>query len=330
MMAMTATAAGPLKLSSSIDFAFSQAFYYAIFSAGLYFIVATLMSFTIYGAWRGHYDKEFKLTTSQRTLMLQTISFLTYLLVGAVVFGHVEGWEFLDALYWADFTLLTVGIGDFAPATDVGRGLLFPFAIGGIIILGLVIGSIRSLVLERGKVKLGARMVEKERQLLLKKIEKKKKKLLTPITDKPDSSRPGSTRSSEVNDEDFMTERARREKEFKLMRKVQTRAATKRRWTSLGISATTWFALWFAGAAIFKVRGRFQTFYDILRNSYQSLTHALLTQSSGPKSLKNGHILSPCTFHTPLYSRLDTATSIPCPILANHFSSSGLFLRFRR
>jgi hypothetical protein len=35
-----------------------------------------------------------------------------------------------------------------------------------LVILGLVIGSIRSLVLERGKVKMGARMVEKERRRL--------------------------------------------------------------------------------------------------------------------------------------------------------------------
>jgi potassium channel subfamily K len=90
------------------------------------------MLFTVYGAYRGHYDKEFQLTMSQRTLMLQTISFLVYLLAGAAVYSHIEGWAFLDAVYWADFTLLTVGIGDYAPGTHLGRGLLFPFAIGGI------------------------------------------------------------------------------------------------------------------------------------------------------------------------------------------------------
>jgi potassium channel subfamily K len=89
------------------------------------------MVVTVIGAYQGHYDKEFKLTMSQRTLMLQTISFLVYLELGATVFGHIEQWNFLDALYWADFTLLTVGIGDYAPATHLGRSLLFPFAIGG-------------------------------------------------------------------------------------------------------------------------------------------------------------------------------------------------------
>ncbi|KUJ12293.1 voltage-gated potassium channel [Mollisia scopiformis] len=250
LIGLCACASGPLVIEPRSDHAFSQGFYYAIFSAGLYFMVATMMLVTVYGAYAGHYDKEFKLTMSQRTLMLQTISFLVYLLLGALVFSHIEGWKYLDALYWADFTLLTVGIGDYSPATHLGRGLLFPFAIGGIIILGLVIGSIRSLVLERGKVKMGARMVEKERQRLLKKLQKKNKTyLLQPLKeDKP----PISRQSSRTLEQTPSSERDRRQQEFEMMRKIQERAHEKRRWTSLVISGTTWFFLWFVGAAIFE------------------------------------------------------------------------------
>lgn len=231
------------------------------------------MVVTVWGAYRGKYDKEFQLTMSQRTLMLQTISFLVYLLAGSVVYSHIEGWAFLDAVYWADFTLLTVGIGDYSPATHLGRGLLFPFAIGGIIILGLVIGSIRSLVLERGKVKMGARMVEKERRRLLKKMQKKKAAVLEPVTDDkaPNMSR---TSTKTLEDEyDGLTERERRRKEFHLMRKIQDDAATKRRWTSLVVSATTWLALWFIGAAIFEAAeyGQDWTYFGSLYFSYTSL-----------------------------------------------------------
>lgn len=178
--------------------------------------------------------------------MLQTISFLVYLLVGSVIYSHIEGWYFLDAVYWADYTLLTVGIGDIAPSTDVGRGLLFPYAIGGIIILGLVIGSIRSLVLERGKHKLEARILEKERERIIRKVQRKKAGLLIPINGKK-------SKESEHPELDGCTERERREKEFNLMRKVQENAAARRRWASLAVSGTTWFFLWFAGAAVFKV-----------------------------------------------------------------------------
>jgi potassium channel subfamily K len=190
---------------------------------------------------------------SQRTLMLQTISFLVYLMLGALVYSHIEGWLYLDALYWADFTLLTVGIGDFSPATHLGRGLLFPFAIGGIIILGLVIGSIRSLVLERGKVKMGARMVEKQRRRLLKRVQKNKVELLEPVTEENSPVFQSSDLSLvEKSDEIARAERKRRQEEFELMRKIQEDAATKRRWTSLVISGTTWLVLWFAGAAVFQ------------------------------------------------------------------------------
>lgn len=212
------------------------------------------MAVTVWGANKGHYDKEFQLTMSQRTLMLQTISFLFYLLLGAKVYSHIEGWLFLDALYWADFTLLTIGIGDYAPKTHLGRGLLFPFAIGGIIILGLVIGSIRSLVLDRGKVKIGARMVEKERVRIIKSMEKKNKaNVLEPITKENTPISRISDRPLEGCDNKYaQAERRRRKEEFRLMRSIQERAATRRRWASLVISGTTWIILWLAGAAIFE------------------------------------------------------------------------------
>jgi potassium channel subfamily K len=249
LVGLTAAATGPLRLGPSTTWAFTPAFYYAIIAASLYFVCASLMVVTVVGAYKGRYDKDFKLTTSQRTLMLQTIGFLVYLLLGALVYSHIEDWLFLDAVYFADFTLLTIGIGDLAPVTNVGRGLLFPFAIGGIIILGLVVASIRSLVLERGKVKLGARLVEKERQRILKEIDKSCQGLLIPINDEKSKA---STAGGEEEQREF-TERQRREMEFQIMRKIQERAATRRKWVSLAISASTWFALWFAGAAIFQV-----------------------------------------------------------------------------
>ena len=220
--------------------ALTQAFYYAIFAAALYFIIASLMVFTVIGAWRGHYSKEFKLNTSQRTLMLQTISFMIYMVGGAGVYAKIEGWMFLDALYFTNYTLLTVGIGDYAPSTHLGRGLLFPYAIGGILILGLVIGSIRSLVLQRGKKKLGKRMVEKKRELLLKRMSRKEQTdKLNPIHSKDQAEEVG------------MSERERREAEFKLMREIQNQASTRQKWQALLISGSAWLILWLIGAVVF-------------------------------------------------------------------------------
>ena len=219
--------------------ALTQAFYYAIFASGIYFIIASLMVYTVYGAWKGHYSKEFKLSMAQRTLMLQTISFMIYMVGGAGVYAKVEGWMFLDALYFTNYTLLTVGIGDYAPSTHLGRGLLFPFAIGGIIILGLVIGSIRTLVLERGKKKIGSRILEKQRRAHLERMMKNKSHHLTPIESKQQAREMG------------MSEQQRREEEFQMMRKIQEKASANQKWQALLISGSAWLFLWFIGALIF-------------------------------------------------------------------------------
>lgn len=97
--------------------------------------------------------------------MLQTISFTLYLALGAGVFSTAEGWSFTDGVYWADYTLLTVGLGtDFPPVTTLGRMLLIPYAAFGITLLGLVVSSVRGLVLERAKTKVARRYLGKERE----------------------------------------------------------------------------------------------------------------------------------------------------------------------
>ena len=216
--------------------ALTQAYYYAIFAAGIYQIVSYLMCVTVYGAWKGHYSKEFKLTVAQRTLMLQTISFLVYQLVWALAYSHIEGWKFLDAVYWADFTSLTVGIGgSYTPKTHLGRSLLFVFALGGIVILGLVIGSIRSLVLDRGKRKLQARMTEKTRQRLVRRIasameQESQRPLYRRMPQKMKRAltmQPG---------DKGMTEKDRRYYEFEAMRKVQSVASSRRKYAALLVS----------------------------------------------------------------------------------------------
>ena len=239
LIALVTTSVHTLKVPGE-NRALTQAFYYAIIAAVLYFLIASLMCVTVYGAYRDHYPKEFRLSASQRTLMLQTISFMVYMVGGGAVYAKIEGWNFLDAVFFANYTLLTVGIGYYAPLTHLGRGLLFPYAIGGIIILGLVVGSIRSLVLERGKEKLGSRMIEKKREALLKDMLKKDDmNRLDPLTGNSQRTKGG------------LTERQRREEEFLLMRKIQERASVRQKWTALVISGSAWLVLWLLGAVVF-------------------------------------------------------------------------------
>jgi potassium channel subfamily K len=247
-----------------------QAFYYAIISAGLYFIVASLLVVTFFGAHKQHYDRGFNLTMSQRTMMLQTTVFLAYLLVGAAVFAHIERWKYLDAIYWGNCTLLTIGLGDLSPATALGRALLFPFAIGGIVILGLLVNSIRSQVLDRTNVKMRARMTEKERERMLEKIQKTNNTLLEPVSELMSMLAPGLANMRDSSGS--LTEIERRRLEFELMRKVQKHVASKRKWLALLMSACAFLGLWFGGAAIFQVRLNSTTNVNVPRHQRQTKT----------------------------------------------------------
>ncbi|UZP46290.1 hypothetical protein NXS19_014102 [Fusarium pseudograminearum] len=252
LISLLATAAGPIYEGfkyPSDELIWSQAFYYGMWAAILYFIDASLMLVTFYGAWTGHYNKDFNLTPSQRTLMLQTIMFLLYLLLGALVFSNIEGWNYLDAVYWADVTLFTVGFGDFRAETNLGRALMMPYALVGVISLGLVVGSIRSLVLERGKRQVDARMEEKKRRRIVRTMTKKgKDEMLEPIRDSQRSMTPQRTDS---NMQLPATEFERRKAEFELMRKIQAQTSSRRRWMAMAISTGSWLILWLLGAYIF-------------------------------------------------------------------------------
>lgn len=248
-ISLSATAAGPLLKDIKFpkdELVWSQAFYYGIWAAILYFFDASLMAVTFWGALSGHYRKDFMLTFSQRTLMLQTITFLLCLLIGARVFSKVEDWNYLDAVYWADVTLFTIGFGDYAPKTTLGRALLVPYALFGIISLGLIIDSVMNLVLERGRRRFQARIEEKTRRKMVRTITRKGDDgILKPIRERSEISR---TQSDKIP----VTEFERRRAEFALMRKIQHQSASRRRWMAMASSTCSWLVLWLVGAAIFE------------------------------------------------------------------------------
>lgn len=57
---------------------------------------------------------------------------LTLLITGTIIFHFVEGWRWFDSFYFCVITLATVGYGDFAPQTDLGKILTIIYIISGI------------------------------------------------------------------------------------------------------------------------------------------------------------------------------------------------------
>jgi voltage-gated potassium channel len=78
---------------------------------------------------------------------LRTLVILVYftLLTGTIFYSLQEGWSLVDALYFSVTTLTSVGLGDLAPTTTIGKLFTVVYIFSG---LGLIAGFIDTLVRE--------------------------------------------------------------------------------------------------------------------------------------------------------------------------------------
>ena len=67
--------------------------------------------------------------------------------IQAVVFMRVEGWRFLDAFYFAIVSMATVGYGDLAPQTSLGKIFALVFLLVGVGVFVLTVSSIAQAIL---------------------------------------------------------------------------------------------------------------------------------------------------------------------------------------
>lgn len=64
-----------------------------------------------------------------KRLIIPIAIFLIVIFLGAYVYHQIEGWRYLDSVYFVVITVTTIGYGDFTPQTDIGKiiTLFFPF-----------------------------------------------------------------------------------------------------------------------------------------------------------------------------------------------------------
>ena len=60
------------------------------------------------------------------------IVFLILLSGGALIYSSIEGWSYLDSLYFTVATVTTIGYGDIVPQTDIGKIFTIFFSFFGI------------------------------------------------------------------------------------------------------------------------------------------------------------------------------------------------------
>jgi len=78
-------------------------------------------------------DKEY------RDLLITTTIMISF---GTVVYHFLEGWSWINSLYFSVITLSTIGYGDFSPQTNEGKLFTIFYIIIGI---GIILSFINTL-----------------------------------------------------------------------------------------------------------------------------------------------------------------------------------------
>ncbi len=66
---------------------------------------------------------------------------LITLIFGSVAYHFIEGWSWLDSFYFSVIALTTIGFGDFAPTTDLGKVFTIIYVFIG---LGILLGFVNA------------------------------------------------------------------------------------------------------------------------------------------------------------------------------------------
>lgn len=72
-------------------------------------------------------------------------AFITFM-SGTVFYHLIEGWSWLDSMYFSVITLTTVGYGDLSPETDIGKVFTMFYLLTGI---GIIFGFINAFYQNR-------------------------------------------------------------------------------------------------------------------------------------------------------------------------------------
>ena len=60
---------------------------------------------------------------------------LFMIVIGAVIYHYLEGWDWLDSFYFVVITLTTIGYGDFTPTKDITKVITIFYGLNGVILL---------------------------------------------------------------------------------------------------------------------------------------------------------------------------------------------------
>lgn len=87
--------------------------------------------------WRG-------VAAAFRDKRVRSLLAFTFTLIGlaTILFAWIEDWDYVDALYFSVMTIATVGYGDLAPVTTLGRLVTVAYVIIG---LGIFVAAVTAI-----------------------------------------------------------------------------------------------------------------------------------------------------------------------------------------
>lgn len=239
---------------------YTQNFFAGVISAGLYVLTAFLLSIYMVSLKISPFSSTDRRKIECTSIVLRVTSFAILLLGGAAVYSDIEGWSLMDSLYFTNYTLLTIGIGNFAPKTHLGRGLLFPFATMGITSLGLVVTSVASFTDKMREIKIKRNIGETRREF------------------RNTYSKETTDGLSTVEGDQFRFPSVKAHipkcEEIIKIRNAKFEFYRRTRWADLGFFLAAWFVLWLASAGVFyhSEKEANWTYFVALYFTYTSLT----------------------------------------------------------
>lgn len=79
------------------------------------------------------------------TFLYAILPTLLTIIIGSVVFGLIEGWSWIDSLYWCIITTSTVGYGDLSPSGSASRWVAIFFIPVGVSVVSATIGNVANI-----------------------------------------------------------------------------------------------------------------------------------------------------------------------------------------
>jgi hypothetical protein len=89
-----------------------------------------------------HFVKRLKFIMGDPDLRGMFLIITVIILLGGLFYHKVEGWTFLDSIYFCIVTLATVGYGDFSPHTTFGKLFTLIYIFMGVGVLAVFISTV--------------------------------------------------------------------------------------------------------------------------------------------------------------------------------------------